>query len=173
MLIVAVASSLPTSAAIRSARTDLGRPARVLDSQRVRFGRGRFRGTAPGEQTGGAEQGEELSPGRVGDLGESGCGHDGLLRRVLTAGDDRVADQRRCGSRAGPDSDLDLLVVLDRADPADRARLTSVIRGAIAAPAPVDVVVTDTAEYERRRDVIGSMVYWPSREGRVVHERAP
>jgi predicted nucleotidyltransferase len=47
----------------------------------------------------------------------------------------------------GPDSDIDLLVVLDRLEPADR-------------------------EYERRKDVIGSMLYWPAREGQVVYERA-
>lgn len=72
----------------------------------------------------------------------------------------------------GPDSDLDLLVVFDWIEPADRARLISSIRRAISARAPIDVFVTDLAEYERRKDVIGSMVYWPAREGEVVYERA-
>lgn len=72
----------------------------------------------------------------------------------------------------GPDSDLDLLVVLDRVEPADRARLVSSIRRSIRARAPIDVFVTDLAEYERRKDVIGSMIYWPEREGEVVYERA-
>jgi hypothetical protein len=43
---------------------------------------------------------------------------------------------------------------------------------ALTVPAPVDVFVTDPRELGRRRDVIVSMVYWPVREGRVVHERA-
>jgi len=72
----------------------------------------------------------------------------------------------------GPDSDLDLLVVFDRIDPADRTRLISSIRRGISARAPIDVFVTDLIEYECRKDVIGSMAYWPAREGEVVYERA-
>lgn len=72
----------------------------------------------------------------------------------------------------GPDSDLDLLVVLDHVEPAERARLISSIRRSITAPAPIDVFVTDVAEYERRKDIIGSILYWPAREGEVVYERA-
>lgn len=72
----------------------------------------------------------------------------------------------------GPDSDLDLLVVLDHVDPSDRARLMGRIRRAITAPAPIDVLVTDRHEYAARKDVLGSMIYWPDREGRVVYERA-
>jgi predicted nucleotidyltransferase len=72
----------------------------------------------------------------------------------------------------GPDSDLDLLVVLDQVRPSQRARLISSIRRSISAPAPIDIVVTDLAEYERRKDTIGSIFYWPAREGEVVYERA-
>lgn len=72
----------------------------------------------------------------------------------------------------GPDSDLDLLVVLDHLEPADRPRLISAIRRAITARAPIDVFVTDLAEYERRKDVIGSMLYWPAHDGETVYERA-
>lgn len=72
----------------------------------------------------------------------------------------------------GPDSDLDLLVVFDRIELADRKRLISSIRRSISARAPIDIFVTDLAEYERRKDVIGSMIYWPAREGEVVYERA-
>jgi predicted nucleotidyltransferase len=72
----------------------------------------------------------------------------------------------------GPDSDLDFLVVLDRVDPADKVDLMGKIRFAISAPVPIDVFVTDTDETERRKDVIGSVHYWPLREGEVVYERA-
>jgi hypothetical protein len=36
----------------------------------------------------------------------------------------------------------------------------------------IDVFVTDLAECERRKDVVGSLHYWPLREGEVVYERA-
>lgn len=72
----------------------------------------------------------------------------------------------------GPDSDLDVLVVLPEADRARRHELMGDLRVAIRAPVPVDVFVTDRREIERRKDVIGSFLYWPLREGRVVYERA-
>jgi predicted nucleotidyltransferase len=71
----------------------------------------------------------------------------------------------------GPDSDLDFLVVLDHIEPAARARLMGRIRCAIEANAPIDVFVTDVEEFDRRKDVNGSMLYWPAREGQVVYER--
>lgn len=73
---------------------------------------------------------------------------------------------------AGADSDLDLLVVLDELDPGDRARLMGEIRFAISAPMAIDVFVTDVEECERRKDVVGSLHYWPLREGEMVYERA-
>lgn len=71
----------------------------------------------------------------------------------------------------GPDSDLDFLVVLDHVAPTEKIELMEKIRFAISAPVPIDVFVTDPAECERRRDVVGSMPYWPLREGVVVYER--
>jgi uncharacterized protein len=73
---------------------------------------------------------------------------------------------------AGPHSDLDLLVVLDHLDPAERAHLMGSIRFAVTVPAAIDIFVTDLDEYERRKDVNGSMQYWPSRVGEVVYDRA-
>jgi predicted nucleotidyltransferase len=72
----------------------------------------------------------------------------------------------------GPDSDLDFLVVLEHVEPAQRADLMGKIRFAISAPVAIDVFVTDPKECDRRKDVIGSMHYWPLREGVVVYERA-
>ncbi len=71
----------------------------------------------------------------------------------------------------GPDSDLDLMVVLNSLDGRDRLRLMGEIRAAISVPVPIDVVVTDRASYDSRRDLVGSMEYWPSREGYVAYER--
>src|SRR5687767_11667719 len=65
-----------------------------------------------------------------------------------------------CGSVArgddGPDSDVDLLVVLDSLDYSQRHRITADMRRAIRVPIAVDVHPTDRRECERRRDVIGS-----------------
>ncbi len=72
----------------------------------------------------------------------------------------------------GPDSDIDLLVVLPHVDPAEKRALMGSLRFSIDAPVPIDVFVTDPEEIARRRDVPGSFHYWPLREGRVVYERA-
>lgn len=72
----------------------------------------------------------------------------------------------------GPDSDIDVLVVLDHVAPEDKRPLMAHIRGAIHTFAPVDVLVTDPSEITRRRDDVGSMLYWPLREGRSVYARS-
>lgn len=71
----------------------------------------------------------------------------------------------------GPDSDLDFLVILDHLDQTRRIELMGKVRGAISARAPIDVLVTDVQEFERRKNLLGSMQYWPAREGQVVYER--
>lgn len=70
-----------------------------------------------------------------------------------------------------PDSDVDLLVVLDAIDANQRAHLMGQIRLAITAPASIDILVTDVDEFEQRKDVNGSIFYWPAREGEIVYER--
>ena len=72
----------------------------------------------------------------------------------------------------GPDSDLDLLVVFERVASADRRTLMRSIRGAIRTFVPVDIVVADLAEIDADRDAVGSAVYWPLREGVLVHQRS-
>ena len=85
--------------------------------------------------------------------------------RVIVFGSVARGDERS-------DSDVDLLVVLDHVDPKQRAHVMAQIRRAITAPASVDVLVTDVAEFERRKSVNGSFLYWPAREGEVIYERA-
>lgn len=72
----------------------------------------------------------------------------------------------------GPDSDIDLLVVLDHIAPGDKRQMMARIRSAITTFAPVDVIVTDPQELARRGDDAGSILYWPVREGRHVYRRA-
>lgn len=71
----------------------------------------------------------------------------------------------------GDDSDLDLLVIVDDLHETRRRRMMGSIRRAISAPIPIDVLVTDIAEFEARKDVNGSPYYWPAREGHVVYDR--
>jgi uncharacterized protein len=71
----------------------------------------------------------------------------------------------------GPDSDIDLLVVFEHVDRADRRTRMREVRGAIKTFVPVDVVVADRSDMARR-DEIGSPMYWPVREGRSVYQRA-
>ena len=71
----------------------------------------------------------------------------------------------------GPDSDIDLLVVFDQVDRADRRRRMREVRGAIKTFVPVDVIVADKADLAKR-DEVGSSMYWPMREGRSMYQRS-
>lgn len=70
----------------------------------------------------------------------------------------------------GPDSDIDLLVVLPQVEKNGRHALTVELARAITAPVPVDLLVTDPAEIAERGDLPGIMRV-ALREGRVVYER--
>jgi uncharacterized protein len=70
----------------------------------------------------------------------------------------------------GPDSDIDLLVVLPAVDRRRRHELTVDLAHAITAPVPVDPLVTDPVEIAERGDLPG-ILRVALREGRVVHER--
>lgn len=72
----------------------------------------------------------------------------------------------------GPDSDIDLMVVLPSIDYSKRREIEADLLRAVSHGAPIQIFVTDERECSRRRDVIGSMHYWPLREGRVVYDRA-
>ena len=85
--------------------------------------------------------------------------------RIIVFGSVARGDEHR-------ESDLDLLVLFDDLDHSQRRRLMGRIRSVITAPIPIDVVVADAEDFERRRDVNGSPYYWPSREGEVVYEPA-
>ena len=72
---------------------------------------------------------------------------------------------------AGPDSDLDLLLVMSEVgDP--RAVAIEARRVLADLPVPKDVIVTTPEEVERRRDSPWHVVGTAVREGRVLYERA-
>jgi predicted nucleotidyltransferase len=71
----------------------------------------------------------------------------------------------------GPDSDVDLLVVLPQVERNRRHEVTVKLARAITAPVPVDLLVTDPAEIAERGDLPG-ILRVALREGRVVYDRA-
>ncbi len=71
----------------------------------------------------------------------------------------------------GPDSDIDLLVVLDHVQPAEKRPMMARVRRSIQTFVPVDVLITDPIEMAERRDDVGSILYWPLKEGRSVYRR--
>lgn len=79
------------------------------------------------------------------------------------------------GSRARGDADLDsdidlLLLFSEVADPNKRA--AEVYASLAGFTRPLDIVVSTTSRFERYRNVVNT-VYWPaSREGRVLYERS-
>lgn len=77
----------------------------------------------------------------------------------------------RARGDADPDSDIDLLVLFsDVADPNKRA--AELYASLVDFPSPMDIIVSTSSRFERYRNVVNT-VYWPaSREGRVLYERA-
>ena len=79
------------------------------------------------------------------------------------------------GSRArgdsGPDSDIDLLVLFSEVDDPNK-RAPELYASLVDFPRPMDIVVSTSFRFERDRNMV-TTVYWPtSREGKVLYERA-
>ncbi len=69
---------------------------------------------------------------------------------------------------AGPDSDIDLLVVMPVVG--SRLRLTVAILKSLADfGVPKDVVVLTPTEFEATRNLVGTIAYPASREGRTLY----
>ena len=72
---------------------------------------------------------------------------------------------------AGPDSDVDLLVVM-RVQGSKRRKAVEVDLALADIPMPKDVILVTPEEVERYRDVVGTIVYPALRDGKVLYERA-
>lgn len=72
---------------------------------------------------------------------------------------------------AGPDSDLDLLVVMDVAG-SKRQQANQVDLLLEGIPLPTDVIVATPQEFEKYRDCPGTVIREAAREGKVLYERA-
>jgi len=71
---------------------------------------------------------------------------------------------------AGPDSDVDLLVVMDVEG--SKLEKSVEIRGAQRDfPLPLDIIVTTPEEFAWRKDVVGTIEWPASREGNVLYAR--
>jgi predicted nucleotidyltransferase len=79
------------------------------------------------------------------------------------------------GSRArgevGPDSDIDLLVILDDEAPREMLSWRAVNAARRGYKRAVDIVPWRRAAYEAAKDVVGSLPWTAEREGLVVYER--
>src|SRR5437016_5020994 len=71
---------------------------------------------------------------------------------------------------AGPDSDVDLLVVMDVEGSKLEKRIE--IRGALRDfLVPLDIIVTRPEEFAWRKDVVGTIEWPASREGKILYAR--
>ena len=70
----------------------------------------------------------------------------------------------------GPDSDLDLMVVMDQVDSprSESVRLRRALRGLLA---PVDIIVATSEQLERHKNTIGLIYRVVLTEGKVIYER--
>ena len=71
---------------------------------------------------------------------------------------------------AGPDSDVDLLVVLDvKGSKLDKClEIRGALRDFIV---PLDIIVTKPEDFAWRKDVVGTIEWPASREGKVLYAR--
>ncbi len=74
---------------------------------------------------------------------------------------------------SGPNSDVDLLVVVPDGSFSDKHEVTvEILRTLKDMPFPKDVVVTTPEEIDRRGDLVGTVLRPALREGKVLYERA-
>ena len=71
---------------------------------------------------------------------------------------------------AGPDSDVDLLVVME-ADGAKRRKQIEIRLALHDVRVPKDIIVTTPEDYEWRKDAVGTIERAAAREGEVLYER--
>ena len=73
--------------------------------------------------------------------------------------------------RAGPDSDVDLLVVMRGVEGRRRKTATAIDVALMDMSLPKDIIVVTPEELERHKDMVGTIVRPALREGKVLYER--
>ncbi len=71
----------------------------------------------------------------------------------------------------GPDSDLDLLIVM-QVDGSTRQKANEIDLLMADRIIPMDFIVLTPEQYEQQKDIIGTMVRMADREGKVIYEHA-
>jgi uncharacterized protein len=72
---------------------------------------------------------------------------------------------------AGPDSDIDLLVVVDDDAPPEKLTLRAGWEARRGYRHPADIIPVRESVFQRRRRIIGTLSEAASTEGKVVYER--
>jgi hypothetical protein len=72
---------------------------------------------------------------------------------------------------AGPDSDIDLLVIVDDETPKEKLTLRAGYESRQPYHRAADVFPCRASVFERKRDIVGTLAYAASHEGVVVYER--
>lgn len=96
-----------------------------------------------------------------------------MVRRIVKACDPEkiILFGSHATGHAGPGSDVDLLVVTRKGE--TKRRQAGILYQALwNVGVPKDIVVVRPEEFERYRDVVGTVIYPAAREGRVLYERA-
>ncbi len=97
-----------------------------------------------------------------------------MVRRIV----DRFAPEQiilfgsHATGRAGPDSDVDLLVVMRGVEGQRRKTATAIDVALMDMSLPKDIIVVTPEEVQRHRDLVGTIVRPALREGKVLYERA-
>jgi predicted nucleotidyltransferase len=95
-----------------------------------------------------------------------------ITRRIVAVSDPQqiILFGSQARGEAGPDSDLDLLVIKDEVT-SPRAEAARIYRALAGLTTPVDIVVARSDYVRRHRDIIGTVVRPALREGRVLYAR--
>ncbi|MBN2310841.1 MAG: nucleotidyltransferase domain-containing protein [Candidatus Hydrogenedentes bacterium] len=101
------------------------------------------------------------------------CALDEMVQRIVERfhPDRVILFGSHANGEPSEDSDLDLLIVMPVTG--SRRRKANEIDLALAdRTVPLDVIVVTPEQFERQKDVIGSVIREAAREGRTVYERA-
>lgn len=72
---------------------------------------------------------------------------------------------------AGPDSDIDLLVIM-HVQGSRRQKATEIDHSLADREIPLDLLVVTPEQFDRERDMIGTVIRPAAHEGKVLYERA-